>query len=379
MVLLSAMAGNSGEEGGGHGDIPDYKFVEPTTQIKTADMIADWEKSESYLEYLGFILAIGDSVRSRKITESVDMSAGCQRLSSLLSTLQQNLASCPPAEMAARYGNPAYRDWYDKLEAAAETLVGDVVGEEIARRGGARELAPYLLDSFGNKTRIDYGTGHEMAFVMFLCALFKVGVLSQEDKVAVGLKIFSSYMELCRELQTVYRMEPAGSMGVWNLDDYQFVSFIWGAAQLSDDRQRFKPKAIADPDMAAMLAKDNHLFACLAYIHRVKTGPFHEHSNQLWNISGVARWSKVFTGLVKMYRAEVLSKFPVLQHTRFGSVFTLAAASSPPSEQLRATEPGPSAASVSAPGPGIDSPRPGAGPRPRLDLPPGLAMQLPRP
>ena len=29
----------------------------------------------------------------------------------------------------------------------------------------------------------------------------------------------------------------------------------------------------------------------------VKTGPFHEHSNQLWNISGVQLWTKVYTGL----------------------------------------------------------------------------------
>ena len=55
----------------------------------------------------------------------------------------------------------------------------------------------------------------------------------------------------------------------------------------------------------------------------MKVGPFAEHSNQLWNISGVMTWNKVYTGLIKMYRAEMLSKFPVVQHTYFGSIFKL--------------------------------------------------------
>ena len=38
---------------------------------------------------------------------------------------------------------------------------------------------------------------------------------------------------------------------------------------------------------------------------QVKTGPFAEHSNQLWNISGVPNWEKVNSGLFKMYKAEV--------------------------------------------------------------------------
>ena len=48
------------------------------------------------------------------------------------------------------------------------------------------ELLPYLMDSFGNSTRIDYGTGHEMAFVMLLCCLFRMEGLQQTDRAAVS-------------------------------------------------------------------------------------------------------------------------------------------------------------------------------------------------
>lgn len=40
------------------------------------------------------------------------------------------------------------------------------------------------------------------------------------------------YLEIVRRCQLRYQMEPAGSHGAWSLDDYQFVPFIWGSAQL---------------------------------------------------------------------------------------------------------------------------------------------------
>lgn len=78
-----------------------------------------------------------------------------------------------------------------------------------------KEAEIYLHDSFGNSTRIDYGTGHEMAFVMFLACLFHSLVLHiNQDVAATGLLVFSKYMDLVRKLQLTYRMEPAGSQGV---------------------------------------------------------------------------------------------------------------------------------------------------------------------
>lgn len=95
------------------------------------------------------------------------------------------------------------------------------------------ELGFYLSESFGNSVRIDYGTGHELSFIFFLCSLFKAEILKEEDNVASALCLFNTYLVFVRRLQKTYRMEPAGSQGVWSLDDYQFVPFIWGSAQLS--------------------------------------------------------------------------------------------------------------------------------------------------
>jgi len=53
------------------------------------------------------------------------------------------------------------------------------------------EISPYLKDSFGNAIRIDYGTGHEMAFIFFLACLFKIGYFKIDlDEEAVGLVVF---------------------------------------------------------------------------------------------------------------------------------------------------------------------------------------------
>ena len=166
------------------------------------------------------------------------------------------------------------------------------------------------MDGFGNSTRIDYGSGHEISFLMFLCCLFKIGVFLDADKVPVGLKVFTKYLDVVRKLQTTYRMEPAGSHGVWSLDDYQFVPFIWGSSQLIN-HPKIEPPSFLKPDVVDAYHNNFMFLACIKYINSVKTGPFAEHSNQLWGISGVATWSKINGGLIRMYKAEVRCSFTV--------------------------------------------------------------------
>lgn len=48
-----------------------------------------------------------------------------------------------------------------------------------------------MAESFGNPTRIDYGTGHEFKFCAFLCCLMKIGVIQQNAAAELALKVFN--------------------------------------------------------------------------------------------------------------------------------------------------------------------------------------------
>ncbi|CAB4059468.1 PPP2R4 [Lepeophtheirus salmonis] len=241
-----------------------WDFCVPEKKIKYFEDVKKWENSEAYQEYLGFVIHIGDRIKNKKNTQVDSPGKAAQACINILQILSEWVDEIPLEEQSQRFGNKAFRIW--------------CVPES------KREVKSY-------ETRIDYGTGHEMAFVQFLCSLFRIGVFGDSDKEFVGLKLFQKYMNLCRKIQRHYMLEPAGSHGVWSLDDYQFVAFIWGAAQLIGNGV-VKPKAISNYELAEAVADDYHFFACIYYISQVKTGPFAEHSNQLWNISAVPNWEK---------------------------------------------------------------------------------------
>jgi len=191
-------------------------------------------------------------------------------------------------------------------------------------------LKPYLLTGFGDFTRMDYGTGHEASFALFLLSLTLIGHFSRDDQQYrdIVFHVFYKYLLLTHRLQDTYRLEPAGSHGVWGLDDYCFLPYLFGSAQLlvSDTFPSVilglvLPDATKSEKEKAENLPPNLYTLSLRRILRLKTGPFFEHSSQLYSIAnGVPKWEKVFTGLGKMYEAEVLGKRVVVQHLPLGGL-----------------------------------------------------------
>uniref|UniRef100_A0A6A7G5D3 Serine/threonine-protein phosphatase 2A activator n=1 Tax=Hirondellea gigas TaxID=1518452 RepID=A0A6A7G5D3_9CRUS len=196
-----------------------------------------------------------------------------------------------------------------------------ILSDELIARNASSEITPYLLASFGDLQRIDYGTGHELGFIFFLCSLREIGVFTKEDGTALVFKVFVRYLKLMRAVQSTYLLEPAGSRGVWGLDDYQFLPFIFGSSQLIG-HPHIKPRSVTEQDILDTFSEEYMYLACVRFIMKLKTGHFGEHSPILYDISGVAFWKKVNSGLIKMYHDDVFQKFPVAQHFLFGSIMS---------------------------------------------------------
>lgn len=343
--------------------------------VEDHSLVEVFRKSASFQKIVAYVQGCSESVEStpnfRHISQSIDdCDASAQYLvKEYFPYLHQLVTEIPLEDMAQqRFGNRAKRTFHTRFESTVvadmeklvRTFPTSATRSEAEVTAMATEIAAYVMDSFGNATRLDFGSGHELHFfiVMMICLEEHGdhgGSLNDVPAVFVPLEVppppcvpaaqraevkkrrqdyifyvFYEYMRFVRRLQKHYSLEPAGSHGVWGLDDYHHLPYVFGGAQLVNaEIQPVKPAAdmepliilpkhICDRDKVAKLKDDYLYFSMIAWILENKTGPFHEHSNMLYNISGVEHWSKIYGGMVKMFAAEVLAKFNVSQHLLFG-------------------------------------------------------------
>lgn len=85
----------------------------------------------------------------------------------------------------------------------------------------------------------------------------------------------------------------------------------------------FTPESINDDATLQREGDQFMYFGCIRYIKSLKKGvPFFESSPMLHDISHLLSWSKVASGLLRLYEGEVLNKRQVVQHFVFGNIFS---------------------------------------------------------
>ncbi|KAI3433441.1 hypothetical protein D9Q98_003255 [Chlorella vulgaris] len=301
----------------GSTDFSSHAFVPAGKRIHTAEQLKQFLGSDTARDFVCFVLALNEAVKGKQLSDRCEESEAVGKLLALLDTLGRWVDEIPPAAHSLRYGNPAYRTWSARLAEQAPQLAASVLPPEL--QAAAVELAGYIANSFGDAPRIDYGTGHETTFCALLYCLAKLGVVGTDDAQALVTRVFARYLQLMRKIQTTYWLEPAGSHGVWGLDDYHFLPFVWGSAQLVG-HPFIKPSSIQSGEVLDGYAGEYLYLAAVKFVKQVKKGPLQETSPMLIDISGIPSWPKVNSGMVKMYQAELLAKFPIMQHFLFGSL-----------------------------------------------------------
>lgn len=338
---------------------PAEEYIEPVKRIHDGADVQFFLQSQGYHDITTFILQLNRSLVPRKdeqghisaytLESSASASSQIRQVGQAIARLKELITEAPPDTGPRRFGNVSFRKWHQLAKFKAQQLLEDFL--PVHNKSAITELKVYLLGSFGSPQRLDYGTGHELSFIAFLACLWKIGYFCAHTEKGSGhsdslqierdivLYLFAAYLDLVRELIVIYNLEPAGSHGVWGLDDNSFLPYMFGSAQLSQPLPEIdtepptptpisgslpsspEPTIITRANLVDKEAQTNLYFGAIKFIYTVKRGPFWEHSPILFDISGIKDgWGKINKGLIKMYDAEVLAKFPVVQHFPFGSL-----------------------------------------------------------
>ena len=304
-------------------DPPDSSLLsphKPSRRILSNEDHKIFKNSTSYSLVLSFVFSLSEACADKKLSSlSIDTQEPVvKHIHYILSFISSLVDSNPPADQgASRFGNPAFRKFIDSLVSHLPEFHKSL---RLERKDWIEEVSTYLEHAFGSRERIDYGSGHELNFVLWLLCLNRLSLLPPSTFPAFGLIILPDYVRLLRKVQSTYYLEPAGSHGVWGLDDYHFLPFLFGASQLLH-HPYIRPLAIHNEITLEEEGDEFMYLDMVRYTMATKTVKGLKWTQpMLDDISGAKNWEKVEQGMRRMFIKEVLGKLPVMQHFLFGSL-----------------------------------------------------------
>jgi serine/threonine-protein phosphatase 2A activator len=305
-------------------DLTGWSFKTPSRRILSRSDHDLFLASPTYNLIAGWVFGLSESVidTPKSVIKDDSLSEPVKAILSILDKAETFVSQSPPNEQGgSRFGNKAFRGFLDLV---SENVPAWHESLGLHNAEATAEASAYFLQSFGNRNRIDYGSGHELNFMMWLLCLHQLGILQRSDFQALVLRVFVRYLSLMRVIQMAYYLEPAGSHGVWGLDDYQFLPFLFGASQLLH-HPYITPRAIHQ-DLTVEEFGDDYLYlGQVNFVNSTKTVKgLRWHSPMLDDISSSKSWTKIDGGMRRMFVAEVLGKLPVMQHFLFGSLIPAA-------------------------------------------------------
>lgn len=293
-------------------------FAEPTRRILSPKDLELFQASPTYSLILSFVFSLSEAAADKKISSVSSTDNVILEILSILDSIEETVKSCPPTDQGgSRFGNPTFRSFLDSISTQSPTWHTSL---GLTSATSILEVSIYLHHSFGNRARIDYGSGHELNFITWLLCLNRLSLLPESTFPAITLVIIPQYVKLLRKLQSTYYLEPAGSHGVWGLDDYHFLPFLFGASQLLH-HPYIRPLSIHN-ELVLEEEGDDYLYLDMVrFTMASKTVKGLKWTQpMLDDISGAKNWQKVEQGMRRMFVKEVLGKLPVMQHFLFGSL-----------------------------------------------------------
>ncbi|KMZ09964.1 serine/threonine-protein phosphatase 2A activator [Drosophila simulans] len=291
----------------------------PVKQVRSLEDLDRWVRSQAYYDIIAYISNTSKAIQGHRLTQAFPVTEQMRRLGEIFDGLEQLIVEHTPkmedSNLALPFGqvrSKAYRTWMRQMYQHVFSKLDEAINVNCKH---INELGQYLRRSFGNANTLDFGPANELMFLFFLCGLFRAGILLAKDTVAAALMLFNRYVNVVRRLISTYGLTIAKDPAC-TIEDYYFLPYLWGAAQLSLNSP-FSPMQCEQGKIMDSYRQDYMMLEIIDHLQKTRSGPLSRVALQLWSILSIPTWPQVYRGLNRNYVDHVLSSFGTVEQAIF--------------------------------------------------------------